>query len=515
MLNYLTSPTCWVLLAGSFLATLILTPLVINLAKKYGIVDGGGYRKINRRVVPLMGGLAIALPFIGLCILGVLHPTSMLSQLVPRIEDLLLLSICSLMIVALGSVDDIMHLSAKTKFVIQGMVALLFCASGKTLHVVDFPLVGTVQFGPIFGTILTVFWLVGVMNAFNLVDGVDGLASSLALVATAGLGTIAAMNGATFIVVLSLGLGGSLVAFLIFNFHPARIFLGDTGSLFLGFVLAALSLMGASRASGAVMLVIPMMVLALPIFDTLTSMGRRILRGHSPFWGDRGHTHHRLLDLGLSQRQVALLMGSVSLLCTIAAVLAQLFSSRQKEFTLAIGLMGVALVGLAWSNGYLKLRHAMRVAQCRSRNNRMTAFAHYAALAFDPSSSRLSIDELFDLLCKELSLDFIEIRDAASGELVFSAECDEVTSMPAGHPDPIEMIKVSDAAHNSLMIRYRLGHSHEPVEAQDEDSRDRDKLEHQDVAACLSRLFSRARLTALMPSEMAESGAGRSDGTLG
>lgn len=512
MLNYLTSPTCWVLLSGSFLTTLILTPVIIHLARKYGIVDGGGYRKINRRVVPLMGGLGIALPFIGLCILGIFHPTSMLSQLTPRIEDLILLSICSLMIVALGSIDDLMHLSAKTKFIIQGMIALLFCASGRTLQVLDLPLLGTLHFWPLAGVGLTVLWLVGVMNAFNLVDGVDGLATSLALVATWGLGTIAAMNGATFIVILSIGLSGSLVAFLLYNFHPAKIFLGDTGSLFLGFVLAALALMGSSRASGAVMLVTPMMVLALPIFDTLTSMGRRMLRGHSPFWGDRGHTHHRLLDLGLSQRQVALLMGSVALLCTIAAVLAQLFSSRQKEFTLAIGLLGVALIGMAWSNGYLRVRHAMRVAQCRPRNNRMTAFAHYAALAFDPATSRLSLDDLFDLLCKELGLDLIEVSDSATGEVIFSAESEAVTALAEGRPDPIETIKVDDAAHHSLLIRYRLSHSHESEALMDEEARDRDKLEHQDVAACLSRLFSKSRLSVLLA---VEAGAGQGDGTIG
>lgn len=441
-----------------------------------------------------MGGAAIALPFLGLCLLGITHPTSMLRLIAPMDRDLVLLAVCSLLIVALGAVDDILHLSAKVKFLIQGLVALLFCAAGKTVTMVDLPWLGTVHLGLFFGTVLTMFWLVGVMNAFNLVDGVDGLASSLALIAAFGLGTIAAMNGATFIVVLSLGLAGSLGAFLIFNFHPAKIFLGDTGSLFLGFVLAALSLMGGSRTSGTVMLITPMVVLALPIFDTLTSMARRMLRGQNPFWGDRRHTHHRLMDLGLSQRQVALVMGGVSLLCTVAAICAQLFTAERKVFTIAIGLAGFTMVGVAYANGYLRLRHAMRVAHCRARNNRLAAFANYAALALGSPAAKLGTDDVLELICKELGLDFLEVSDSATGEILCSLECPDTAVLTGGEPDPIEIVRVDDAGHRMVIVRYRLGHMHQSLAFQDEDARDKDRLEHEDVASCLARLFNKTRL---------------------
>lgn len=495
MYSYLVSPTCWFCLAVAFVSTLILTPLIINIAKRLRIVDGGGYRKINRRVVPLMGGLAIALPFIGFCIFCMMPHTKMLHQLSPRYEDLLVLGICSLLIVALGIVDDINHLSARMKFLVQTMVAVIFCANGHAMLLkVDLPLFGIVDLGLTLGTMLSVLWLVGVMNAFNLIDGVDGLASSLALIAVGGLGIIAAMNGVTFIVVLSLVLAGSLLAFLIFNFHPAKIFLGDTGSLFLGFVLAAMSLMGTSRASGAVMLVTPMIILALPIFDTLTSLGRRLLRGHNPFWGDRRHTHHRLLDMGLSQRQVALIMGGVSLLCTVAAILAQAFISRRKEFTLAIGLAAIGILGVAWTNGYLRLRHAMRAAHNRPRNIRMMAFANYAALALSSPNSRIGVKDVLAMTCKVIGLDFIEVADAASGGLLARGEDGGAKTEPKGVPDPIETIRIEDAKHQLWLIRFRLDHDHEPASALDKAAADQDRLEHEDVSTCLAWLFGRASL---------------------
>lgn len=498
MIAYLESPTCWFLLAGSFLLTLVLTPLIIRLARRWKVVDAGGYRKIHRKVVPLLGGLAIAVPFLFICMVIIAQPTSMLSMLVSRHDDVVKLAICSLMVLAIGVVDDVLGLDAKYKFLAQFAIAFLFCLSDSAVaQVVELPWYGRLDLGPWFGTALTMFWLVGLMNAFNLVDGVDGLAASLALISAAGLGVIAAMSGATYVVVLSLALVGSLCAFLIFNFHPAKIFLGDAGSLFLGFVLSALALGGASRGSGAVMLVAPLMVLALPIFDTLTSMARRILRGHDPFFGDRRHTHHRLLRLGLSQRQVALLMGGVSLLCTIAAIFAQTFESQRREYTAFIGIAAAALIGVAWLNGYLRLRHAMRLMHCRGRNSRLSALSNYAIISLSSSNGHVPAAEVLDLTCKEVGLDFLELRDARKDRTLWRFE-NNVDRMDEDRPEVVESLQVQGPAGNPLLIQYRLAHHHSLSEFGDEVATDEDRLEHEDVAACLVRLFSKADLARLI-----------------
>lgn len=503
---YLMSPTCWVLLLGSFFSTLILTPLIMRAAVKWKVVDSGGYRKINRRVVPLLGGLAIAIPFLALCLLVTAEPTSMLASLASRHDEIVRFAVCALMVLALGVVDDVVGLNAKYKFAAQFAIALLLCVSTpNVVQAVEIPLYGRLDLGVGLGTLLTVFWLVGLMNAFNLVDGVDGLASSLALISAGGIGVIAAMSGATYVVVLSLGLVGSLSAFLIFNFHPAKIFLGDAGSLFLGFVLAVMALGGASRASGAVMLIAPMTVLALPIFDTLTSMARRILRGHDPFFGDRRHTHHRLLRLGLSQRQVALLMGGVSLLCTVAAIFAQSFETQRREFTLFIGLAAAVLIGVAWLNGYLKLRHAMRLVQCRNRNHRLGAVAHYATVTLSSSDARVNPNEILELTCREMGLDFLEIRLATEKKLVWQFE--QQTGQNADSPEVVESMRVQGPGGDTLLIRYRLAHTHAQEELEDEVLGADDRLEHEDVAACMVKLFSKADLTRLMSGPTQGSGA--------
>ncbi len=498
MWNILLGPTCWLILLFSFLSTLVLTPALIVLATRFGIVDNGGYRKIHRRIVPLLGGLAIALPFLILCNMVVIKP-AMIGLVLHSVQNALMrFAICAALVVMLGVLDDVAHLSSKMKFAAQFAIALLYCLDGSNIvRSVNLPFWGVLHLNIIVGTIITVLWLVGVMNAFNLVDGVDGLATSLALISAAGLGIISAINGILVIVVLCLGLVGCLSAFLIYNFHPARIFLGDTGSLFLGFVLAALSIGGGSRASGAVMLVTPMMVLALPIFDTLTSMARRILRGHDPFFGDRRHTHHRLLGRGLSQRQVAFLMGGVSLLCTVAAILAQTVQTQQREFMLFIGLTGIMLILIAWLNGYLKVKHAMRLMQCRARNSRLKAVSTYVAQVLSSEDSRVPLSDVMRVACLELGLDFLEISRTDSDEHFWQFD-EPVDRSNAGRAEVFESIRVEGSAQEKLLVRYRLAHCHTMEELNNEAAEVEDRLEHEDVAVCLARLFGTVRISQLV-----------------
>lgn len=489
---YLQSPACWALFLGALIFTLLITPFVIRIAWRIGAVDRGGYRKINGHKIPLMGGLAIVLPFLAVCFLGIIQPTPIFAQLGERYKDLALLAAGGVILATLGVIDDIRGLGAKEKFLVQILVALLVCLAGKTLIMVNLPFIGTVNLGVVGGMILTILWVVGMINAFNLVDGVDGLAAGLALVSSIGLGIVAALNGHTMVVLVCLGLAGSLSGFLVFNFHPAKIFLGDTGSLFLGFTMATISLLGASKTTGSIMLLTPMLALGFPIFDTVTSMIRRILRGRNPFIGDRSHTHHRLLDYGYTQRQVVLILYSVAIMCTISSILSQILYPQDRGPLLAIGIYASVVIFIAWINGYLRLRHALRVSWCRARNGKLESFTKYARLSYQSDASLANLQEIMRLGCKELQLRFLEmgLDGDPDGEVLISVSLKGGEDVDNALLDPVEELRVQDAGGRLLAVHYQLNHRNDRFEQWDEHAREMDKLEHQDVMACLAHLFN-------------------------
>jgi hypothetical protein len=357
----------------------------------------------------------------------------------------------------------------------------------------NLPILGNIQLGPWAGSLLTILWIVGVINAINLVDGIDGLASGLSLISVFGLGTIAMINGQTYTVLLCLSLAGSLAAFLRFNFSPARIFLGDTGSMFLGFMLAALAITSSSRASGSVMLLSPVLALGFPIFDTVTSMLRRLLRGRSPFFGDRAHTHHRLLDYGYSQRQVALILYAIALMCVFSGIISQIFYPHEILPLFAIGLYAGVVIMVAWVNGFLRLRHILRISMCHKRNVKFDAFTRWAAVAVEANAA-LDVDDFFRIGCKQLNLRFIEARYADSQAVIASTRVKEEKEENRIICDPVESIQVRDAAGEAVQIRYQLDHIYSLSNQTDEDARETDKLEHQDVMACLAHLFASIRI---------------------
>lgn len=495
MLQYLMSPTVWALALGGFAATVVLTPLVIRLARRFGAVDQGGYRKINGRSVPRMGGLAVAFPFLILCFLAILHPARFFDTLAIHQNDFLVLLVGGGAIVALGMMDDILSLRAKWKFLYQIAVALLVVVAGKGVTALHLPGLGSIRLDPITGGALTVFWIVGVINAFNLIDGLDGLASGLGAIAALGLGVIAAINGQPFALALSLGLAGSLGGFLVFNFNPAKVFLGDTGSLFLGYVMAMLALMSGSRANGAMMLA-PALVLGVPIFDTVTSMARRVLRGRSPFQGDRAHTHHRLLDdYGFTQRQSVLILYGVAFLCTASAVAVQVLYPYAIRPLLALGFYGLVLGLVAWANGFLRLRHIMRVASRHSRNRQLASFSRYAQVSLKGGPMGLSLQEVLRLGCRSLGLRFLELRAAGQDEALagYYVEDDDETLA-----EGVEELKVSTGEGRLMVIRYAPQPSAARAGERAEDARERLKLERQDVMACLASTFQGVNLERLI-----------------
>jgi len=221
---------------------------MMSLARRVGIVDRGCHRSIHSGVVPLLGGLAIALPFLALVLLV------SLSGMLPmdgafNAEFLPVFLIGCAAVLALGIVDDFRPLTARTKLLFQVLIAIFVCLSGLSLDRIFVPFFGIVNLPPTLATALAVAWIVGIINSVNLIDGMDGLATGVCLIASLGIAVLAALSGNLGVACLCLALSAGLGGFLLFNFHPARIFLGDTGSMFLGFVIAVFAILAPTGSS--------------------------------------------------------------------------------------------------------------------------------------------------------------------------------------------------------------------------------------------------------------------------
>ncbi len=239
----------------------------------------------------------------------------------------------SLLLVAAGLVDDLRGLGAKAKLLIQTAAASIAFAGGMRIEGLDLPGIGALNLGW-FALPATVLWIVGIVNAMNLIDGLDGLAAGVAFFACLTNFVIASMTGNVYILLISASLGGAVVGFLFYNFNPAKIFMGDSGSMFLGFMLASASLLGAQKSPTLIAIVVPILALGLPILDMLMTIARRFLERRSLFSADRGHIHHRLLDRGLTHRRSVLSLYLVSIAFTIVALIAYVGRSWQIGFAL-------------------------------------------------------------------------------------------------------------------------------------------------------------------------------------
>lgn len=405
---YSRSATFWAVVGGCFLATAGLTPVVMEFARRNDFVDHGGFRKITSKSTPLLGGIAVAIPFLCVCAFGIMGGTSLFRQISDKQNELWAITLGSILILSIGVFDDVRGMAVRIKFMLQVLAALVFCSFGYIIHFIVLPGVGTIHLGPILGTFFTLIWIVGITNAINIIDGLDGLASGIALIATFGLGCIAAFNGMIFAVLLCAGLAGSLTAFLLYNFHPARIFLGDTGSLFLGFTLATISLTGSMKASGAVILIAPMMALGLPIFEVGLSMLRRRMNGVSMTSADAAHLHHCLLKRGFSQRGVALMMYGGGLVCLIAALFIATNTSQKAiflVFPLALYSVGMLSIGLL-SKSFDNLNVSPEV---RRRNEYRQTLTRFIAQSINTGASLLGVNALLEIVRVELKLRLLHV----------------------------------------------------------------------------------------------------------
>ena len=324
------------------------TPLVKKIAFKTNTISvPKDERRIHKVPIPLLGGLAIYIAFvISFSIYAIFISHSFVHNLG--------LLIGSTIIVIGGCIDDKCTFKPWQKLIFQLVAATCVIVSGTTIANLTNPFSDSIPLLPLgfIGVPLTVIWIVGVTNAFNFIDGLDGLSAGVAFISCITISIIALLNQRYETAAIMLILSGSILGFLPHNFNPATIFMGDAGATLLGFLLAAVSIDGAVKSATAFAIAVPILALGLPIYDTLFAMIRRKVNGKPMSQGDRGHLHHRLLDMGLTQRQAVIIMYLFSAVLGAISIIAMQLSSTRAYFLL-VGVLSV-IVFIAWRVGFFK-----------------------------------------------------------------------------------------------------------------------------------------------------------------
>ncbi|WP_346355230.1 MraY family glycosyltransferase [Azotosporobacter soli] len=318
-----------------------LTPQVKNLAIRAGALDAPDARKVHKKPIPRMGGLAIYVAFV-VAVLLCMQVT----------RDVLGILVGGTAILALGILDDLKPLPAKVKLLGQIAAAGVLVFFDIRIEWITNPF-GEMLYVEYWSIPLTILWVVGLTNTVNLIDGLDGLAAGVSTIAAVTILLVALQQNFWTVAILTAAIAGSSLGFLQHNFNPAKIFMGDTGSMFLGYMLAAVSVMGTVKSAATIALIVPIVALGLPIMDTAFAIVRRYLSGQPIFKPDRGHLHHRLLDMGLTQKQAVLLMYVISGCLGLSAI-ALTEVNKISGIIIIVGILGLAFVG-ARKIGVLKI----------------------------------------------------------------------------------------------------------------------------------------------------------------
>ncbi|MBN2559903.1 MAG: undecaprenyl/decaprenyl-phosphate alpha-N-acetylglucosaminyl 1-phosphate transferase [Phycisphaerae bacterium] len=344
--------TYFVLFFAAAVSTAVATPIYILIARRLGWVDHPVGRKQHERATATMGGIVVfAVVFAGTYV--ALHLDNLVGHMLRENARYIYgLIACTTCMILLGIIDDRHAIQAKIKLLVQTVVAVGAILLGFSIKAVTLPWFGSVELHPAISLVLSLFWIVGITNAINLTDGLDGLAAGICLLASTVNAIVAIYLGNHYMTVMMVLLAGSLLAFLRWNFHPARVFLGDTGSLALGMYLALASLHSAQKAHTVVLIMIPLFALGYPIFDTLLAIARRTVRGQPLFVSDREHIHHRLMDRSRTPSFAAIQIYVASiLLCTVCIA-----AMTAHYFVLGLGIAGVLVMALFSARvlGYLE-----------------------------------------------------------------------------------------------------------------------------------------------------------------
>ncbi|MCD8356130.1 MAG: undecaprenyl/decaprenyl-phosphate alpha-N-acetylglucosaminyl 1-phosphate transferase [Clostridia bacterium] len=320
----------------------LFTPPVKKLAHRIGAIDiPKDSRRMHKKPIPRLGGLAIYLSFVIVSLL--------MGQWTMQSFTIL---IGSAMIVVLGIFDDRNALGAKFKFGIQLVAAAVPVIFGNLrIELITNPNILSNELYLHFGVLsipITIIWIVAITNAVNLIDGLDGLAVGVSAIACMTMLAVSLLIGEIPIAILLAVLAGACVGFMPFNLNPASIFMGDTGSTFLGFMLATLSIQGMFKVYAIISFAVPFLILGLPIFDTAFAFTRRILSGRSPFSPDRGHVHHRLIDMGFNQKQTVAILYIISTILGLLAVVLTTSGEFRAIVMVAVVLIAIVIGGIVY-----------------------------------------------------------------------------------------------------------------------------------------------------------------------
>ncbi|WP_426733179.1 MraY family glycosyltransferase [Myxococcus faecalis] len=452
--------TFFVAFLVSLMVALALTYGVRNQALAWGWLDqANSSRKVHVRPIPRLGGVGIVAGFFApLCALflvdsGVGHHFKLHTELITG------LFLGGAVIAALGLYDDLRGAGARLKFSVQFAVALGLYALGFRIEVIANP------FGPelLLGSLslpFTVLWMVGVINALNLIDGLDGLAGGVAFFGVSTNFILSLARGDVLLCLLMAALAGAILGFLVFNFNPASIFMGDTGSMFLGFVLAAVSIKTSTKSGTAVAMLVPVMALGLPIMDTLLAVVRRSLLGRPLFSADKEHIHHRVMSrLVLSHRSTVLVLYALCGLFMLTALGLNFANSAQSAMLLCG--MGVVIVVLMRKLGYLDLGRAGDMQQVRQRNLRLRSLVKDVTGAVRTARSLQEIWNAVRPLAEVLEVSRQELRFQQAREELTEGIVFETLRTP-GLAVPFELrleVKDGDVVLGALVLVWTEGRS--------------------------------------------------------
>jgi len=430
--------------ALAFVISAVGTPTIRSLAVRNRLVDdSSSSRKVHTTPTPRLGGIAIVMAFFAPLAVLISVKTDVGRLFSESNEQVVALFGGGILVAALGIWDDLKGASARLKLAVQVACGSLVWAAGVKIAVIANPFGAAIPLG-VAGYFVTVLWVVGVINAVNLIDGLDGLASGVAL---AGLGI-------NFILALSAGhqlnllftscLAGAILGFLIYNFHPASIFMGDTGSMFLGFALATTSIISNTKSSTAVSLVVPVIALGLPIVDTFLVFFRRAISGRPVFAADKEHVHHRLMSVGFSHGQAVVFLYGV---CVFLGAAGLLLTSTQGLHAVLV----LAGVSLATAVFYNRLGYGLRLIEgikSRPRNRMLRSLSAAMVRTLAAAESREAIKLHLQYFLEVVGAEYFEIRSGP--ELLIEWNPRNLERSPA-----ISVMQLSSKTHARLVVGWQ------------------------------------------------------------
>lgn len=423
-------------IAASLLMSMVIaflaTPYAIQFARKIGAVDVPlDNRRMHNRPVPRLGGIAIIIAFI-ITAIATMRYHRLLIDILPG----------ALLIAVLGIVDDVKHLPAWPKFLVQCVAACLPILANKRIvidSITGFNIFGIhrISFG-LFAIPITILWIVGITNAVNLVDGLDGLAAgississfSMLLVILIKMGESQTLYG---VAILTAALAGGCLGLLPYNRNPARVFMGDTGATFLGYTLAVISIQGLFKAYTAISFVVPLLILALPILDTFVAIFRRLREHKSPFTPDRSHIHHKLIDIGLDQRQAVGLLYAVSGILGFVAIVFAAFGSSTGALVMLAAVILIILVCVYCIPRFIQKNVAVRNSLGERAIEEVEAEAEEAAVADVEASEAAEAEALAEAEAQAEAEAVAEEEARAQAEAEAYAEAEAQDENEEGH----------------------------------------------------------------------------------